>query len=129
MKCPACDDGDNCSVISAYTVIDHTEFEDKKGKRRKDELKLLIAKTKTFKTIKKKQKRKGSLRGIRFAVSRLTKDSPNAGDDFEIIGETKLPDKIQPAPYHLVFKPRTPKEMIDYFQLATTEYTDEDIPF
>jgi len=127
--CPCCKEGEKKTVVSAYTVIDHSEFTDRKGRNRSDELKLLVAKTKTFKIIRKQKEKRGVLRGLKYELSRLTKDSPNAGDSLDFIERKNLPDTIQPAPYSKVFCPSTPKEMIEYFGMGAPSYDDDDIPF
>ncbi len=84
--CPICEQGDKPSLVAAFSVIDHSEWEDKKGVAHKDEVRLLIAKRGTLKVLQKLAKTRGGLAGPTWQVSRTENDkSPSVGDIFEFM--------------------------------------------
>lgn len=109
--CPLCASGDRPSLVAAFTVIDHSEWTDKKGKVHKDELKLYMAKTKVNKILRKMMKKKGSLRGWKCEVTRATGESPSTGDGFDFEDRITLSDDIQPPDYMELFKPKSMEDL------------------
>jgi len=69
--------------IGYYTVIDCSEYMDKKGNKHSYEVKLLGAKMKTLKKFRRKKEDKGSLIGRKYKVTREDGKSPSVGDEFE----------------------------------------------
>lgn len=92
--CPICEGGDNPSFCGALTVIDHSEWADKKGHTHKDEVKLYIAKRKTIKLLTKLATKRGGLDGCTFDVSRTGDDAPNVGSMFDYEGKLS-PEEIK----------------------------------
>jgi len=103
MTCPACKKFGHPSVVTVYTVIDHHEFEDKKGNKRKDELKLLVAKTAAHVNLQKQAKKRGGLRGWRVEITRSTSDAAATGDVFSFEEQVNLPEDLQPPDYKQIF--------------------------
>jgi hypothetical protein len=77
------------SFVSYYTVVDLTLWRDKGGNEHQYELKLFPAKMETLKRLELKSSDrakgdgKGGLVGCMFKVTRLQKDSPSSGDEFD----------------------------------------------
>ena len=103
------------SRVAALTVVDHSEWEDRKGVKHKDELVLYVVKRSSaiWKQIEKQINRHGSLAGKTFNISRLGDRSAGAGDmlekhdqDFQLD-----PEIHKPFNYLDILKPR-PKEEI-----------------
>lgn len=86
--------------VGYYTVVDCSEWKDKKGNVYQYELKLLPAKLKTMKKIKRKKEARGSLVGCMFTTTREDKKSPVVGDEFEFKREVDLVKLFQVANFH-----------------------------
>ena len=112
-ECPPCKIGNYPSVISAYTIIDHSVWTDKKDKEHRDELKLFVAKSKTVQILDKWLAKYNTLRGLRFDVTRRDSKAPNVGDMFIPDEVVELKDDIQPFDYEAVFKPKSAEEIKD----------------
>lgn len=104
--CPLCEAGDTARFVGVFSVIDHSEWTDKKGVKHKDELKLYVAKLTTLKLLRKWATKKNGLVGWRVEVSRSDKDnSPAIGDSFEFLKRFKLSSVLKnykmegPIPY------------------------------
>lgn len=83
-QCSICDGGTYAYTAGAYTILDGTEWTDKKGTVHKDEKKLYIAKMDTLKKLKQMSAKRGGLRGCVFEVTRTDGDkSPGTGDMFD----------------------------------------------
>lgn len=84
--CPLCHAGNRSSYVAAFTIIDHSEYEIRKGDRKgqiiTNEKKLYVVKRSTIGKLQKFATKTGGLRGAQFQVSRSSKDSPNCGDMF-----------------------------------------------
>jgi len=81
--CPICEGDDNPSLVGILTVIDHTEWEDRKGNKHKDEKKLFVCKRPTIKQLQKIATKRGGLKGITFEVSRVGEKAASVGDMFD----------------------------------------------
>lgn len=112
-ECPPCKIGNFPSVISAYTVIDHSVWEDKKGKVHQDEIKLFAAKSKTVKQLEKFLAKYGTLRGLKFDVSRTDSQKAAVGDTFIVDEQVELKPDIQPLDYKAIFQPKSVEELKD----------------
>lgn len=90
--CPACEImGDKSAYyVGYYTVIDCSEWVDKKGNKHQYEMRLLPAKTKTLKKFARKKEQRGTLIGAKFISTREDKKSPNVGDEFEFKEQVEL---------------------------------------
>ena len=111
--CVLCERSFYSFSIVPNTVIDHEGWVDKEGIQHSDVLKLLVVKNLGYSHLESQREKRGGLRGCRFEIERMTPDSPNTGDKFDFEGKIELPDDIQPAPYNEVFKPKTPRELIE----------------
>lgn len=92
VDCPVCQvlgDKTRC-YVGYYTVIDCSEWTDKKGVKHQYELKYFPAKTKTLKKLHKKKESAGTLVGMKFKADRTDKKSPNVGDDFEFVEKVDM---------------------------------------
>jgi hypothetical protein len=89
--CSHCEAGTYAYTAGAYTIIDGTEWVDKKGKTHKNEKKLFVAKIDTLKKLKQISAKRGGLRGCVFEVSRTGDKSPGTGDMFDF--EKKLSEE------------------------------------
>jgi hypothetical protein len=128
--CPVCKMGNKSAVVSAYSVIDHTEWVDKTGVTHKDELKLLVCKTQVAKILRKALvKRGGSLRGWECEISRTAADSPNTGDLFEFDKMIKLPPNIVAPNYNEVFAPKTVEELNTLLKGHSVSADDDKVRF
>jgi hypothetical protein len=76
--------------VGFFTVIDCTEWTDKKGNKYQYEVKLFPAKLKTLKRFEIKKKDKGTLTGKLWSVMRVDKESPSCGDEFEVVREADM---------------------------------------
>lgn len=111
--------GYRASRVAIFTIIDHSEWTDKKGTLHKDELKLFVVKRSApiYKQIEKLMGRHGSLRGRQFNVSRMGDKSPAVGSMLEYL-DHKEPQEI-PFNYLEVLKPKTREEIEAIFNPST----------
>lgn len=85
-ECPICEGGDNASLVTIFTIIDHEPFTSKKtGKTYQNERKLLAVKREVYKRLQKIAAKRGGLAGITFDVSRGGDKSPGSGELFEFV--------------------------------------------
>jgi len=106
--------GNRASKVAVFTVIDHSEWTDKKGNVHRDELSLYVVKrsSQTWGQIERQLSRNnGNLRGMKFNVSRMGDKSPGVGSFLEFEGRTELPQNIQAFNYLDILKPKTKAEM------------------
>jgi hypothetical protein len=89
--CPICEQADHYpSLVSLFTVIDHTKWKDKNGKVHRHERKLFVAKRDTLKRLQKQATKRGGLAGWRVTIGRTGDRSPETGTDFEWIEQHDL---------------------------------------
>lgn len=82
--CPICEGGAFPTYVGLLTVIDHSEYVSKKDNlTHKDNVKLMVIKRDTVKTLQKLAVKRGGLRGCRFDVSRTGDKSPSVGSVFD----------------------------------------------
>jgi hypothetical protein len=112
--CPICESGSKSSTVSAYTIIDHSQWSDKRtGEVHKDELKLFVCKMGTHeKLVRKMAKQGGTLHGKTFEVSRGMGDQSAAvGDDFDFEADLDV-NRLFPEAvvndYKEIFAPKDP---------------------
>lgn len=102
--CPICDElDDKPYTVGFYTIIDTTEWTDKKGETHKNQLKLFAAKFQTLQILKRLSGKRGSLAGCVFDVYRSSKDAPNTGDVFDFEGKLDKEDILKLNPEAAVF--------------------------
>lgn len=119
--CPHCEAKSYAYTAGAYTIIDGTEWTDKKGNKHVNEKKLFIAKIDTLKKLKQMSAKRGGLRGCVFEVSRTGDKSPGTGDMFDF--EKKMTEEEllaafggkekkghEPADYDTIFAPKDAEE-------------------
>lgn len=120
--CPICDGTDSQpSLVSVFTIIDHTEWKDSNGKVHKDEKRLFVCKRETFRRLQKIAAKKGGLVGVTFDVSRNGDKSPGVGDTFDFVDKRTLKalakeldldkDAVTPYDYEEVIEYRSAKEL------------------
>lgn len=107
--------GYRASRVAVFTIIDHSEWTDKKGTLHKDELKLFVVKRSApiYKQIEKLMTRQGSLRGRRFNVSRMGDKSPAVGSMLEYLDHAEL--DCQPFNYLEILAPKSRAELESIF--------------
>jgi len=119
IKCPLCEAGDTPSLVAVYTIIDHSEWTDKKNNLHKDEMKLFVCKAAVQKVLLKAEKKKDGLRGWQVEVTRSSGDALNTGDQFDFERrfteeefEKKYGMPLPEAPdYQKLFAPKSPEEL------------------
>lgn len=80
--------------VGYLTVVDCSEYVDKKGNKHQFEVKLYGAKLQTIAKLRRKKEMKGSLAGTMWKVARTGKRSPNCGDDFDFMKQVDNPQKL-----------------------------------
>ena len=111
--CPLCHVGERRIYCAAWTVVDRSEWVDKKGIEHKDELRLFVAKSDTISLLSRKSRKlresgkADGLAGVCFTVYREDKKtSPNVGSEFEPVSKVpKLVSKFEPIDYESVLEP------------------------
>jgi len=120
--CPLCESGDKPYTAGFYTVIDTTEWTDRKGIVHKNEVKLYCVKFQTLKKLKRasaKQSERGKngLVGAMFEVYRGDSKAPSTGDEFEYLETLSdvdiraLNPKAAILDYEAILKPKSPDEI------------------
>ena len=108
--------GHRASKVAALTVIDHSEWTDRKGNAHKDEVVMYVVKRSStvWKQIERFYSTHGSLQGQRFRISRMGDKSPGTGSLLEHIGQSEVynPEIHKPYDYFEVLKPKTRDELI-----------------
>lgn len=151
--CPLCLSGMNPYLNTVFTVIDRTEYQDKKGIKHADEKRLFAVKEETALTLKEKHKRWGGMKNKEIVATRKGDKDASCGSDFELVlenGQIKIPDLSHlkdknPYNYMELFKPQTAQELREVLNIAQTtadsgqevsksssgggEQPSEDIPF
>ena len=78
------------SLVYAFTIIDHREWEDKKDNVHQHERKLYICKGDTYKRLSKIAAKRDGLAGCTFDVSRIGDKAENVGNDFDFVEKLSL---------------------------------------
>ena len=109
--------GHRASKVAALTVIDHSEWTDRKGVVHKDEITMYVVKRSStvWKQIERFYANHGSLEGQRFRISRMGDKSPGAGSLLEHIGASDVydPQVHKPLNYFDILAPKTRQELMD----------------
>ena len=88
--CPLCQMGNYATLVSLFTIIDHTPYTDRNGKVHVHERKLFVAKRETMTRLQKLATRHGGLTGWTVNVNRIGDKSPEVGTDFDFLEEQDL---------------------------------------
>jgi hypothetical protein len=88
--CPICELGNYPSLVTGFTIIDHTPYTTPKQVTYVDQRKLLIAKPTSFELLNKLAMKREGLEGCTFDVSRAKADSPSIGDLFDFVIKTPI---------------------------------------
>ena len=103
------------SKVAALTVVDHSEWTDKKGITHKDELVLYVVKRSAaiWKQITKLLAREGSLAGKTYRIHRMGDKSPGAGVMLEKHDQNFPLDSSVHVPYNYLeqLQPKTKSEL------------------
>jgi len=129
--CPICENSDSrASQVAVYTVIDHSEWEDRNGTKHKDELKLYVVKTSssTYKLLQKLASKRKGLRGCTVTISRLGDKSPNVGNSYDFEEKVELDESIQAYNYLDCFAPKSADELEGIVGAVVAE-TEDPVPF
>jgi hypothetical protein len=112
-KCPLCVEGDEPRQMIVLTIIDHTRWTDKQGKKHKDELKLFEFKSGsgTHEYLLREHKKRGGLSGCCYEVSRTTKTSDTVGESFSYEDKYKLEKGQEPLDYGKLLAPLPAEEL------------------
>lgn len=125
-ECPLCDAGDRPGYVCAYTIIDHSEYESKSGKKIKNQKKLLVVRPAVMnKLARRREALEGNLTHGLFLFSRDKKEECSTGEDIEFIKKLSPEDLIR-------FKPKdakiTDEEFLapfDYMKIFAPKSVDE----
>ena len=124
-ECPLCDSGDRSGYVCAYTVIDHSEYETKNGRKVKNQKKLLVVRPAVMnKLARRREALEGNLTYGLFLFSRDKKEECATGEDIEFIKRMEQSNllKFKPAnmsdeeflaPFHYMklFAPKSVEEL------------------
>lgn len=98
--CPACAAGNKPYFAVAYTIIDHSRWEDKQGKVHENEKKLLVVKDSVYPILKKQNKKQEGLAGCTYDVTRTSREnSANVGDLWEFSHKREIGELEEQEPY------------------------------
>jgi len=120
--CPICEDSDKySSLITLFTVIDHTKWTDKQNVVHQHERRLFACKRDTFKRLQKLATKRKGLVGVTFDVARTGDKSAAVGNDFDFVEKLSLEDigkkynlkekDLKPFDYSEVIKYHTADEL------------------
>lgn len=135
--CPICEGGSKPTLVGAFTVIDHSEWVDRKGETHKDERKLLVAKRQTLKLLQKIATKRDGLTGCTFEVTRTGDKSASVGNQFDFYTKNtvnalkkRYGDDADPIDYEAVIQYRTAKALreLGFGAEKHDPYDDEDTP-
>lgn len=130
-KCPICQkEQKRPSWCAAFSVIDHSEWKDKRGNTHKDEIKLLVAKTDMIKRLAKKGEKAGGLRGAVFDVARVSDGDANIGQDYEFVqklNDDAIANLPEPLPYKELLARKSREELSKIIGLIEQE--EDEIQF
>lgn len=125
-ECPLCDSGDRSGYVCAYTVIDHSEYETKSGKKIKNQKKLLVVRPAVMnKLARRRETLEGNLKHGLFLFSRDGQQECSTGEDIEFLKRLSPEDIVR-------FKPKDGKTSdeewlapFDYMKLFAPKSVDE----
>lgn len=135
--CPMCLSGSYSKMVTAFTVLDMSKWQDKKGMWHYGEKKLLTMKIDQAKLLKDKMARWGGLKGKQVLISRKGQDDFATGSDFELAmanGQLIIPNlsefkDLKPFDYAEVLKPKAAGELQNLVgQAQTSAANGEEVP-
>lgn len=143
--CVLCDEiKDTPSTVGFYTILDLTEYTNKKGEKVKSSVKLFTPKFKALQLIKRQSQKRGGLELCMFDVYRSSADAFNVGDSFEYIDEEITWEDVKALnpdakvfDYAEILAPKTNEEIRkilnkntqDNLDSGTDELDEEDVAF
>lgn len=123
--CPVCEDGDTPGYIVVATVIDHTVWEDREGKKHRNQKKLFVGKGKARQSLLRQIERRDD--DLKYCVYEMSRGSSSTecstGEDYEFLkrlnrGQTKkfIPagekdSWLEPFDYEELFTPKSIEEL------------------
>jgi len=87
--CPICETKQP-ALVYVFTIIDHSEWKSDKSGHHKDERKLYVCKSDTYKRLTKIAHKRDGLTGCAFDVGRIGDRSEAVGNDFDFIEKLSL---------------------------------------
>jgi len=139
--CPICEEGKLPAMVAAFTILDHTEYTDRKGNTHKDQVMLLLAKRGTQKLLEYQAAKRGGLAGVTFDVARIDEEQSAAvGTSFDFVEKIDVKKVLKKygaevIDYEDAINYRTPEELRKRgFGKAgkigdEKPVTDDDVPF
>lgn len=125
-ECPLCEAGERPGYMCAYTIIDHSEYETKQGRKIKNQKKLLVVRPQVMnKLARRREALEGNLQYALFRFSRDGAQECSTGEDIEYVKRLSKADlvKFKPADCHM-----TDEEWLkpfDYMTLFAPKSVDE----
>lgn len=121
-NCPLCDAGMYASYVAMYTIVDHSEYQLKRGPSSgqivKDQKRLFVVKSSARnKLLKQKERQSGDLTLCRFETTRYTAKECSTGEDFHFIKKATMEEVLSYAP-----SSEDPQEWIKPFDYAKLFY-------
>jgi hypothetical protein len=129
-ECPLCDSGNRNYAVAAYTVINHTGYTNKEGKKIQNIKQLLLCKNKVnTKLLRKKQEdAEGSLKNAVFVFHRDQQKESSVGEDITFkkhltekelravlqksgMDAKQIEEALTPFNYPEIFAPRSEEEL------------------
>lgn len=90
--CPICEETNFSSLVSVFTILDHTKWTDKNGKEHVNVKRLYACRGDTVKRLQLKAAQYEGLIGVTFQVARIGKTSPSVGSDYDFVSKTPIPE-------------------------------------
>ena len=98
-ECPLCDSGDRSGYVCAYTIIDHSEYETKQGKKIKNQKRLLVVRPAVMnKLARRRESLEGNLQYGLFLFTRDGEQECSTGEDIEFIKRLNAKDLVKFKP-------------------------------
>lgn len=125
-ECPLCESGDRSGYVCAYTVIDHSEYETKSGKKIKNQKKLLIVRPAVInKLARRRETLEGNLQYGLFLFSRDGQQECSTGEDIEFIKRLEKKDILKFKPADGKMSDEEWLAPFDYMKLFAPKSVDE----
>ena len=99
--CPACEAGgvQKADWTGHLTYVDASGYKDKKGKMQQNRLVMMGPKVKVMNKLKNKKEARGSITNILMTITRTDENSPNTGDDFDLLRDVNPDDMYKLVSY------------------------------
>ncbi len=132
--CVICDElRDTPSTVGFYTILDLSEYTNKKGEIVKNRIKLFTPKFKALQVIKRHSQKRGGLELCVYDVYRSSAESFNVGDDFQYETKTtwdevkKLNPDAEPFNYAELLAPKSDAELRRILKQNTENTVDSGV--